>query len=159
MTARGPAAIFLLVAGVLLVQVRPLERWTAQGPGEGFFPLLLTGALALLAAIQLVGRGRPRGPWTTPEGVVSGADRTAFLVYVGATVAFALVFMRLGLLLSVALFMLVTVRFAERRGWARAGLAGALSALALYVVFGRLLGVPFPAGPIENVLRAAGLLR
>jgi hypothetical protein len=160
-TARVPAAFILFAAAVLFTQAWPLERWSLQGPGEGFFPLVLSAALAVLALVQIV----TAGPRTRPEHAAADADgdaprdRVAFAIYVGATLAFALVFTRLGMLLSVLLFMIVTVRFAERRAWGPAVLSGVVADLALYVVFGRLLGVPLPQGVIENALRAGGLLR
>lgn len=167
-TARIPAAMICLAAAALFTQAWPLERWSVQGPGEGFFPLLLSAALAVLGLVQLVAPGPPTGPVPSPADRAAAAaavdavaprDGRAFAIYVAATLAFALLFTRLGLLLSVLLFMIVTVRVAERRAWGPALLAGVVADLALYAVFGRLLGVPLPQGVLENALRAAGLLR
>jgi hypothetical protein len=160
--------VILLAAAVLFTQAWSLERWSVQGPGEGFFPLLLSAGLAVLGLVQLVAPGQRTGPdRPTADSELPPADadpaaprdRLAYAIYVGATLAFALLFTRLGVLLSVLLFMIVTVRFAERRAWGAALLSGVIADLVLYVVFGRLLGVPLPQGLIENVLRAGGLLR
>ncbi len=118
--------------------------WGPNGPGPAFLPFWLGLAMALLAALLLVGalRSRDPGPAWLPRGI--GLRRLALVL--AATVAFVALLSVLGMALATALFIIFLMRRLDRHPWPLT-LTVALAIAAInYLVFTFWLRVPFPLG-------------
>jgi putative tricarboxylic transport membrane protein len=137
------ALLLLAVAAVYYQQSFLIVRGLAGDRlGPAFFPRLLAGGLALLSlallARALGGRSDPAPPPAARTGLLA-----ATLVLL---VVYALVVPRVGFLVATPVFLaMVLVALGVREALSVAAVAAGLTA-ALYVVFGRLLGVLLPAG-------------
>lgn len=138
-------ALLLLVFSAGYVAVgRHYPYWGPNGPGSGFLPLWLGGAMAILAVLLLVEAARrrePGEPWL-PTG--PALRRLAWVL--GATVLFIALLNVLGMILGVALFMVGVLRLLEGYPWRVAGGVAVGTAAVTYLVFTYWLRVPFPIG-------------
>jgi hypothetical protein len=164
-TAERMGCMLLALLGAAgLWQSGQLEMWTFQGPGAGLFPRAAAIALVVLAVLCMV---LPRTG--SVAGMADAADAA------DAVVSFAQAApqeRRTGVLYAVALaslvpgvawagfwltaFLLVSflMRIAEGRSW-RASLGfGAIVATAGLGLFGVLLRVSLPVGPLDRWLTA-----
>lgn len=121
------------------------------GPGPGFFPVLLGLALLALGALYLVTLRKP-----VEDGAPSPfADRRLLarpLVVLLSLLAVALLFDRLGFLLTVFLWVALLLRFLEKyRAVTSVGLGLAFS-LGFYLLFHAWLRMPLPRGWLERLL-------
>lgn len=110
-------------------------------PGPAFFPVLLAGALAVLAvALVLRGwRNAPDDAETPPDGRrVAGA--------IGLTGLYVALFGTLGFLVSTALFTLAVTFMFNRGRSARVLAWPVLATLAIYLLFDVALGARLPVG-------------
>lgn len=157
MTSRGATRLatagLLVVALVGLWQTLLLERWSFDGPGAGFFPQLVAGVCVLLALVVLVWPGKVTtagddGDTETPDG--DAGTRRAMWVYSLAMVVLALGAMFAGFAVTAMAVTVLVMRGAEQRSWASAFSYGLVCALVGLVLFGWLLRVDLPEGPIER---------
>lgn len=137
----GVAAV---VVGLIAVSesLRLTEDTLTGGPGTRFLPASLGLIVAVLGgAIALrPPRGRPE---EAPAGLAGLLRIAATLV---SLVLYALVFERLGFLVSTSMFVaLLLVLYGERR-WLVVIAVAVGAAGATYAVFARWLGVPLPPG-------------
>jgi putative tricarboxylic transport membrane protein len=135
--------IVVLVFSLAVMEgARRLPPSGTFGPGPGFLPFWLGAVLAMLAVLLMVGGWRRR----IPGGRLF--PRPAALVPVGLTLgglaAYIFLMERLGFLLATGLLAAFLLGVVERERWWVALGIGALNALALYVIFYRLLGVSLP---------------
>jgi len=132
--------VVLVLSLAVMEGARRMPASATFGPGPGFLPFWLGALMAVLGVLLLI-RGR-RGPggrvFPGPAG----------LVPVGLTLAglagYILLLGRLGFLLATGLLAAFLLGVVERERWWLALCVGALNALALYLVFHRLLGVTLP---------------
>lgn len=116
---------------------------TEFAPGPGFAPFWLGAIGSALSAYVAIRATRAAG---APAFERSGLVRVAAAL-IGLAIALALA-ERIGLIVAMTAY-LVFVTLAVERMRPVPALAGALGTMALvYVVFIRLLGVPFPQGPL-----------
>lgn len=137
----------LLVAAVVAREGVELRYWTPLGPGAGFFPLWLAGLLAVLA-LGLIAQARFGTP-VAAEGAEPLTLPAALRVggVVAALAAVAAVIETLGFRLTMLPFLFgLLVLLGGQRPLPALGLA-LLGAFGTHALFGRLLGVPLPAGP------------
>lgn len=152
MGTRGEAiagAVLLALAVAYLAEALRLPRPRyAVGPGPAFLPVLLAVALGLLA-LGLLGRAFVGGPRAPAPGrgtpwLRGGGWRLVVIVL--ALAAYALLFERLGFLLSTALFLGFLLAAVGQQRWPVV-LAVALGTAALaHLLFVRLLAIPLPRG-------------
>jgi len=118
--------------------------WGENGPGPAFLPFWLGLAMALLAAMLLVGAVRAPDPgdaWL-PGG--TGLRRLALVL--GATTALVLLLNVLGMVVATLLFLIGLFRFLDRHPWPLT-IAVALAVAGLnFLVFTYWLRVPMPVG-------------
>ncbi len=118
--------------------------WTPTGPGSGFLPFWLGLAMAVLAAMLLV--GATRRPDAGHAWLPGGRALMRLVVVVVATVAFVWLLPVLGMPLGTFLFLVGLLRFLEGHTWvATLGVALVTSAVN-WLVFMHWLHVPFPIG-------------
>lgn len=136
--------LLLAVAAVYFQQSFLIVRGFATDRlGPAFFPRLLAGALTLLA-LALVARAVGGRSDSSPPPSARAGLLAAILVLL---VAYALAMRRVGFLVATpAFFAAVLAALGVREVFPVAVVAVVLT-VALYVVFGRLLGVLLPPGP------------
>ncbi len=106
-------------------------------PGAGFLPFLC--GLALIA-----GTGEAAG--ATQAAPLPGT-RTKLVMAFLTTVAYAVLFERIGFLLATLVFMLGWQLVVERERWVKAVIVTAICAAAMYGLFRLLLRVELPSNP------------
>jgi putative tricarboxylic transport membrane protein len=139
------AALLALAIAFGVGALRSYAYWGENGPGPAFLPFWLGLVMAVLATLLLVGAARrrePGEPWL-PRG--EGLARIAIVL--GATIAYVALLSVLGMTIATALFLIVLVRWPDRRPWLTAIAVGVAVAALNYVVFTRWLRVPMPTGP------------
>jgi putative tricarboxylic transport membrane protein len=144
----GSAAVALGLAAILMAG--GLREGTATGgPGTRFLPVLLGGLMVLLGGIIVLGRAPAPSP---PSGTEPTGDGRLVrpLVVLTAMACYALLFERLGFLLSTApalAFLLVV--HGERR-WGVVVAVSVLASAATYGLFALWLKVPLPSGLLDR---------
>lgn len=151
--SRLTALAIAAVTGVGLWQALKLDRWGFDGPDAGFFPQLVGAVCVLLALLVAAYPGRTRAG---DEGEGEAGDegpvvtRDVFAVYCGALVALAAGAMFMGFAPTAVVVTVMVMRFAERRSWRASLTYGVICAMVGLVLFGWLLRVDLPEGPIER---------
>ncbi|MBP0437717.1 tripartite tricarboxylate transporter TctB family protein [Tianweitania sediminis] len=148
-----PLATLLAVAGAWAV-AGSLDLWTIDGPGPGLLPKIALMVTAIVALILLI------RPDPVPESETEEVERypRSFVVYSLACAFIAVSVPWLGFVLPGLVCVCAILRFAEDRSWfVSLGYAVALLAV-IVLLFGTLLNVQFPDGPLEDVLQSNGLL-
>jgi hypothetical protein len=154
------AAIVLFLFGVATALASlALPIGTMRDPGSGFFPLLLGVLLAALAAAQGVtvhrerlkqaqlgqAQAAPAAPAApSPPWLDEGALRV--LLFMGAVALAVALLSTLGYALTSLLLMIALLLILGIRSWSLIGTVSIATAIACYVVFVRVLGIPLPAG-------------
>ena len=115
------------------------------GPGPGFMPLCI-GVALIAFGIVTIGKtlrryGHEEGRFFQPK-----TKQVAF-VLVTLMITFLLVPV-VGLSLGLALFTGFTMRAAGRHGWILCVLMAVITAAAVRLIFGHMLGIPLPKGYI-----------
>jgi putative tricarboxylic transport membrane protein len=112
-------------------------------PGAGFFPTILAALLGVVSLIGLIAAFRDGGEQPSRESRLVwnkiGLTVTALLV-------FAVIFERVGYVVTTFLFVAFLLRIVERRSRTLAAAVAFSASLISYVIFGLLLGAPLPAG-------------
>lgn len=135
-------SLLVLALGYSGVALRRYPYWGDTGPGSGFLPVWLGGAMGALALLLLIGASRPGAPdarWL-PEGY--GLVKLG--VVLGAAALFVALLKVVGMILGTALLLVGILRFLEGYPWRHTlGITVAV-ALLNYLVFTYWLRVPFP---------------
>lgn len=133
--------VVLLAAYVIRESLRmPLGR--TDQPGPGFYPLvlgLLLCAAGLILLLQLLLQPLDRKAYTQIGG------RDVFAIVLALMIA-ALLFERLGFIVTVGLFLFALLRVLSPLGWIKSGVAGVTTAIIASIFFQKILGVPLPTG-------------
>lgn len=136
------ASVLLIAvgAGVVIWSFR-LQVGTLLRPLAGFFPLLVGCAIVLLSLVLLFrgwqGFGKapqPYGDWQRPS------------IMVGGLAVYALILAPLGYIPSTIFIAMVTLRVLGLKSWKVITVSSVVLAVAVYLVFTRLLDVELPAG-------------
>lgn len=126
------AGLYWIIAGLFVY-----DFWVRKGPGGGFMPVL-AGILALVFGIKtLIQNSKDKSP-----SVFSWKA----MVPVAALAALVLSSYVLGLIVSIAIFIFVWMKFVEKFKTVRSAVTGILTAAALYGIFGLWLKVALPQG-------------
>lgn len=118
--------------------------WGDSGPGSAFLPFWLSLVMGALALGLLV-RG-PRAADAIVEWKPSAEGLKRVLVVLGVTVAFVALMQVIGIVLGIALFLAVLMRYLERHPWWLTVLVSAGAAAFNWLVFEHWLHVPLPQG-------------
>lgn len=140
------------LGGFALVEAQGLSFYLAHVPGPGFFPVLLSVLLlALGAALTLVSLVRKKvqpDADADVETATSISEVARVGLVMGGFIACVALLTTVGFVPAMTLLALYLGYGVERlRGWAPL-VAAVLIAISTYVLFGRLLGVQLPTGPL-----------
>jgi hypothetical protein len=144
----GAAAAALGFATIVLAG--GLREGTATGgPGTRFLPVLLGGLMVLLGGIIALGRTPAPSP---PSGTDTAGDGGLVrpLVVLAAMACYALLFERLGFLLSTAPVLAILLVVHGERRWGVVLAVSVLASAATYGLFGLWLKVPLPSGLLDR---------
>ena len=136
--ARWSSVLVLIVVGVVAIVLSVgYGLGTGVRPGPGLWPFIasvvMIGATVVVAITDTLDDYEP---W--------GTDSLRTLVALGSLVAFAVLFTLLGFTLPAMLLMLLWLRMFGRMRWWTAALLAAGGAIALFMLFDVVLGVPLP---------------
>ena len=140
---RWSAAGLAVVAAAYLFQARRYPVDTLVTPGPGLFPLLIGGALFVIALWQLARAARA-------EQVAGGrvdpgpGSRRAPLILSVVLLLYVIALPRLGFVVTSFALVLVASRLMGATGWWRPALLALGITLASRIVFVTWLGVPLP---------------
>ncbi len=109
--------------------------WVNDGPGGGFFPVVAGLGAAMLGIYELL--------FSAVRAKAIGAKCLWPAAAMAITVA---TIPLLGMVLAMTLFIVLWIFLAERKTWQKAVLTGLGAGVAIYLVFGLWLKVPFPQG-------------
>lgn len=146
-----------LLGATTIALARRLPYDAEYGPGPGFLPFWLGVALVVLSGFLLQDALKKEALAATPADA-KGGDSSGFfqfapralipwLIFLVSTVAVSLLFERLGFVLSIGLFMLITMRWVAHQSWPSTMLLAVGTPFVLYLGFVRLLMVPLPLAP------------
>jgi hypothetical protein len=115
--------------------------WGDSGPGSAFLPFwlsLVMGALALGLVL--------RAPVAGSEWLPGRASAQRVLAVLGVTVAFVVLMQVIGMIVGIALFLAVLMRYLERQPWWLTLVVSLAAAGVNWLVFEHWLRVPLPQG-------------
>jgi putative tricarboxylic transport membrane protein len=136
------AVVFLFVSLWIGLEALQVPFGSFRMPGAGFFPLLL-GVLLGILALALLGMSLLGGA----DGAIRvGATRPEILSLIGTMFASVWLFERAGYLLTMALFLGVTMKGLGKTGWTVAVVVALIGSAASYLLFGHVLMIALPAG-------------
>jgi hypothetical protein len=116
--------------------------WGDSGPGSAFLPFWLGLVMTALALLLLLRKSAvDTADWMPPA---EGAKRV--LVVLGVTVAFVGLMQVIGMVVGIALFLAVLMRYLERHRWWLTAVVSVAAAGANWLVFEHWLRVPLPQG-------------
>ena len=117
-----------------------LVYWDEFGPGPSWLPYAICVILLILAFFLIIPKSR-----TSVEQL--GASPLGTLKYVALVIVLASAFPVIGARLSLGLFVMIEMIWVERQKWWTALAVGAITSVAVWAIFDKLLGVNFPTGP------------
>lgn len=138
-------AVFYLAASLQI----PPSSFTNAAVGPRVMPIAIGIGLAL-AAVALIARGLRGAPEKTevPREETPPQSPVRFAVIVGLLVAYILLFLPLGYVLSTFLFILGVTMYLDRGHPVRNVIYALVFSLVVYLVFTGLLGVALPQSPL-----------
>jgi hypothetical protein len=144
MTTDRSAGLALVLIGLVAVwQSRAFPLGSLQRPGPAFAPAVLAVLLILFGVLVAIAGGSAR----RIAEVGWGDGRHAAAVF-GACAFAAWGLERLGYRLTIAIVLAVLLRGLERQGWVLSLALTAGMAWGSFYVFGTLLRIPLPRGPL-----------
>ena len=140
--------VMLLFAVGIMEGGRRMPPSNTFGPGAGFLPLCLGGAMAILAIILFV--SATRQPPDAKDRSPFPGWRTGILVVgtMAGLAAYNLLIEPLGFLVSTVFLCAFLVGVIEREPWYLTALVAVGNSAVLYVIFQVLLGISLPKGPL-----------
>ncbi|MFF0338346.1 tripartite tricarboxylate transporter TctB family protein [Kribbella sp. NPDC004875] len=137
-------AVLAAVGGYVAISARGLGVWLPEGPGPGFFPLVLAVALVLLSVVWF---------FQTPrlEAVPTGDERTPWRaagVTLASLVVLAVVLQVLGFQVSLCLFLLFHLRWIGKVRWLTTVIVAVVGSVGTFHLFNDLLLVPLPVATV-----------
>lgn len=133
-------AVLIVIAAYVVISARSLGVWLPQGPGPGFFPLVLAVALVLLSVAWFIQIRRAADgssaedvyPWRRPA------------VTIASLVVLAVVLDFLGFQASMLLFLLFNLRVMGRCRWLTSAVIAVVGSVGVFHLFNDFLLVPLP---------------
>jgi putative tricarboxylic transport membrane protein len=148
---------------VCVISLLALALWQSRNFGfrAGLFPWVIGTPTLLLALFQLAkdlrGDKKPGAPHLEGEAAVEvspGAAARRTLTILGWTVGFFIAIWLLGFSYAVPLTMVLYLKFAGREKWPITAIMTLCTWGFFYLLFQRMLNVPFPDGLIFDLFKA-----
>ncbi|MDA8126918.1 MAG: tripartite tricarboxylate transporter TctB family protein [Deltaproteobacteria bacterium] len=136
--------ILLAFAGYIMITALSMQYAISGVPGPGFLPFWAGLILAVSAVLILV------KSWKKPLAGLLMESRAILwrtLIFGLGMAAMIFVLPHLGMVVTLALFMLLAVPFLGAREKVKIAMAVVLVPLFVFVLFQYVLQVPLPAGP------------
>jgi hypothetical protein len=115
--------------------------WGDSGPGSAFLPFWLSLVMGALTLGLLL-----RAPVAGSEWLPGRAGAQRVLAVLGVTVAFVVLMQVIGMVVGIALFLAVLMRYLERQPWWLTVAVSLAAAGVNWLVFEHWLRVPLPQG-------------
>ncbi len=143
---RRIAPVVLLALGIAaLLQAAGMGLGELTAPGPGLWPFIVAGLMTATAAVLLVvDPAEDYEPWT--------AGTVRIIAGLVGLAVFVVLFQTLGFVLPTIVMLTAWLRFFGRESWRMSLGLGVGGALVLHLLFVIALGVPFPAGPVDQLL-------
>lgn len=143
---RRLAPLLLLALGVAaLVTARGMGLGELTAPGPGLWPAVVAALLTgTAAALLFLDPAEDYEPWTAGTARIA-AGLVGLALYV-------VLFVAIGFVIPTFLLLAAWLRFFGDESWRMALFLGVAGALVMHLVFVIALGVPFPAGPVDQLL-------
>ena len=145
---RRIAPLLLLALGVAaLFTARDMGLGELTAPGPGLWPAIAAALLSATAFVLLfLDPAEDYEPWTAGTArIVAGLAGLAL---------FVVLFQTIGFVIPAFLLLFAWLRLLAGESWRMALVLAVAGALVLHLVFVVALGVPFPAGPVDQLLGA-----
>lgn len=133
--------VILLFASGVFWQSLQFEYYTEKGPGPGFFPLWLSGGLALFSIIY-IGTSIKNEVIPISDIIPKGKDLGNILTLLIGTVIFLLIINYVGFVLASSLLLFSVLR-RFYKWYVGIGISIGVS-VCLFYIFHTLLGIPLP---------------
>jgi putative tricarboxylic transport membrane protein len=145
---RRIAPLLLLALGVAaLLTARDMGLGGLTAPGPGLWPAIAAALLSATAfALLFLDPAEDYEPWT------AGTARIA--AGLAGLALFVVLFQTIGFVIPAFLLLFAWLRLLAGESWRMALVLAVAGALVLHLVFVVALGVPFPAGPVDQLLGA-----
>lgn len=134
-------AVLIVIAGYVVVSARGLGIWLPQGPGPGFFPLVLAVALTVLSIVWFA-QSRAAGSAPAEDAGDYAWQRPA--VTLASLVLLAAVLNLLGFRAGMLLFLLFQLRVMGRCRWLTSVVIAVAGSVGAFHLFNDFLLVPLP---------------
>ena len=143
---RRIAPLLLLALGVAaLFTARDMGLGELTAPGPGLWPAIEAALLSATAFVLLfLDPAEDYEPWT------AGTARIA--AGLAGLALFVVLFQTIGFVIPAFLLLFAWLRLLAGEAWRMALVLAAAGAIVLHLVFVVALGVPFPAGPVDQLL-------
>jgi len=128
--------LFIVIAGIFAWQAQELPMGTAVRMGPGYFPMLLSGLLALIGVVVIINGLRFDGE--APGGVAW----RAFFILIGIVVFFGFSVRPLGFLPAIFILVSVSALASTKFRASTALISAAVLTFFSWVVFIKGLGLP-----------------
>ena len=144
--------LFAIYMGYECTQIDVGSSGETSGMGAGFMPFWLTVCLGISSTALLVRAvGLPAARFE-PLFFSGKSGRLRVILAFAGYLVVVVVTKPLGMMISLAILMAVTMPVFGSRNWKAIVLAAILTPLGVYVVFGLGLKVDLPMGILENIL-------
>ncbi len=145
----GSASLFSL-AILVMIESHRLSLGDIHNPGPGFVPFYLGLAVAILSILSFLSpdlRPKPKAFWNNWQ-----RGKNIFFIFAGLILYLAL-FQTLGFYIDTLLLMIYLMKLSGEKGFKRTILVSFLTVVVIYVVFCKLLIIPFPPGSLGKWIR------
>ena len=135
--------VFLILSCLVMIESVRLKLNTIHNPGPGFMPFCLGLSLAVLSILSFFFLDlRKKGPAFRDDW-----RRSQNTIYVFAgLIGYLLLFKVLGFYVDTFLLMVYLIKISGERGYKRLFLVSLLTMAVTYLLFYKLLFIPFPQG-------------
>ena len=146
--------VFLVIGILTILLAIQHPIWTISGPGEGFFPLLTgliiigSSLVVMTPTLRIYIRQEEARKAVNAEQQES-TDMFKVFSYGILMILYGISFEAVGFLMDTVVFLVLILKFVERRGWASSLLYAFSVTIVSYVLFAYLLSVNLPKGLIR----------
>jgi putative tricarboxylic transport membrane protein len=137
------SALFFVFALVVMRGSFILSLGEVRNPGPGFVPFFLGLVIAMLSIFCFFLPDKDAEIWFQLNGWEG--EKTIFSILVGLVVYLLLVH-ALGFFIGTFILLVYIIKLAGEKGYTRNLTVSSLTVITLYVIFYKLLGIPFPMG-------------